>query len=145
MDCTSLNANPVWETRMGNYAGNPIIIQCNRALERIAGDRRLKYQAAASVPVRSRNEDGLPGPEERPALDTIERRLSEALAETGLACYALRVHCEGTCDFIYYTGNKTGVRNAFDRLERELDEYAVAFSIKRDRTWVTYSWFSSWE
>ena len=136
---------PLWVLRSGKYAGKPIFIKINRALDSLADHAPLQYQAAASVVLKHPLESGLPGSEEEEALDRIEKILIHRLITTRLAVYGLKVESDNRCDFIFYTDNDKAIQKVFGHIKPLIDDYRIDFSVKRDRKWVSYHWFSSWE
>ena len=135
--------NDRWEVRAGNYADKPIFIRINRGLDSIAKHAPLSYQAAASVSLKYPLESGLSDENELIALKRIEKMLTYRLVATGLAVHGLEVQSDGRYDFIYYTENKDAVEKVFGHIKVLVTDYNIDFSIKRDKRWITYKWFST--
>lgn len=134
-----------FERRSGEYAKNPIHIRINKDLQDYVGNRFLSYQAAISIKIQHPLENGLPDEREEELLERIEALLIEKLVNTELAVYALEAKTDKRCDFIFYTGNEVAVTQAFSEIKSAIPDYEIECSIKRDKKWITYTWFSSWE
>jgi hypothetical protein len=131
-----------WDLRTGNYEKKPILIRINRALENHIGC--LNYEAAACVSIKKPLENGLPDENETASLKKMENLLLEKLDKVGLAVFALEVTTDKTCDFIFYTDKKNEVKKVFSDIGKIVDDYQIAFTVKRDDAWMNYKWFSSY-
>jgi hypothetical protein len=134
-----------WEYRSGKYAEKPIVIRINRAIESLVDAGRLNYQLAAEIPILHPLKTGLPDDEELQKLQHIEKGLVEKFEGSGLAVYALQISSDSTCTCIFYTNNKKEVTAVCNDMDPTVDGYTIVFTIKYDKKWITYQWFSSWE
>ena len=134
-----------WEVRGGRYADKPVLVRINRGLDSIAEHAPLTWQAAASIPLKHPLPSGLPDASEVTAIKKIEKFLTYRLATSGIALFGLKVETDNRCDFIFYTDNRDAVEKTFKHIGAMVNNYPIDFSIKRDKKWVTYRWFSSIE
>jgi hypothetical protein len=134
-----------WEVRGGRYADRPVLVRLNRGLDSIANHAPLTWQAAASIPLHHPLPSGLPDSLEVNALTKIEKFLTYRLATSGIAVLGLKVETDNRCDFIFYTENRNAVATVFDHIGTMIDDYRIDFSIKRDKKWMSYWWFSTIE
>ena len=134
-----------WEGRGGRYAGKPVLVRINRGLDSIAKYAPLPWQAAASIQLKHPLPSGLPDTSEVKALGKIEKFLTYRLATSGIAVLGLKVETDNRCDYIFYTDNREAVDKAFTHIGSMINDYRIDFSVKRDRKWTTYRWFSLME
>jgi hypothetical protein len=90
-------------------------------------------------------ENGLPGEKEDAQLILIENALTSEFTQNGSAVFASIITTDGTREYIYYTGNAKAVKHAFRRIKDKIKTHQLEFDIQRDRKWIIYKWFSSWE
>ena len=134
-----------WEVRGGRYADKPVLVRINRGLDSIANHNPLTWQAAASVQLRHPLPSGLPDSMEVKTLEKIEKFLTYRLATSGIALFGLKVETDNRVDYIFYTDNKIAVEKTFDHIGGMINDYRIDFTVKRDKKWLTYRWFSSIE
>ena len=134
-----------WEVRGGSYADRPVLVRINRGLDSIANHAPLTWQAAASVRLKHPLPSGLPDKLEVSALEKIEKFLTYRLATSGIALFSLKVETDSRCDYIFYTENKKAVEKTFDHIGEMISDYRIDFTLKRDKKWITYRWFSAIE
>jgi hypothetical protein len=54
------------------------------------------------------------------------------------------VTSDNTCDFIFYTNKSGAAKKVFSDIGGLVDNYKIAFTVKRDDDWMNYKWFSSY-
>ena len=134
-----------WETRAGKYAGKPVDIKVNMALDSVAGKPPFRHQIAVSVALREPQQDGLPSQAEWDTLGMVEEQIVATFVEPRLALHAMRVATDSRCDFFLYAADKQAAAKAAATLVERLAGKGVTCDIKRDQDWVTYNWYKMWQ
>lgn len=120
-----------------NVEDQRAFVAVDLALHDDAPDASLPISVRVTVPMLAPRADGLNGAEERPALDAIEDRLSEAFAAEG-AVYVGRGTWGGARRHYFYAGSEGCVRPALERVRAVVTDRRLEAGWFEDPGWRQY-------
>ena len=127
-----------WDVYPCRFDEDPATIMLDMGIAHEIPIAGLEHSLRVRVPIAAPTEDGLPTPEESPALDAIEEAMAPSEDAASNCRYLGRVTCAGARDFFFQVDSPETAIPILETRLAAFPNYRAEFATRHDPEWAAY-------
>jgi hypothetical protein len=127
-----------WSISTGHTDRGVLFVRMNNGLRDLAGHPDYPFQVGIAIPLRDKNENGLPTPNEQKSLDVIEEEIYQKICFDNEILLATILTFPEVREFSFYASDPEVVKERFFLAKNSISSHELQLNIQKDKDWKVY-------